>query len=674
MWWLLYVVGFATAQPAAPLLSFNLSLPLEPVSPSLFGLNLEFTRHDLFAGLSAQLLANRLFTLQPPGTTWPQPINWGSTWPPRWTPIGAVAVCPPAPPAVTSSCMRCILRAGDGPCGLRQGTVLDGFGSGYGSFGSAIGLQAGVAYSLVVYATANSSLSLFVNVSGVVARTLPLAGSGQLERLEVNFTFPGPTTPGATLELSFTGAAAPTNATFVASSLLPSDNFFGMRRDVVAALKALNFSGPLRYPGGCFAPFYRWRDGLLPMELRPVIQTPPDYCQAVRGGVNAYTDGFLENGPSTDEYIALCREIGAMPVITLALQFGTDEEVESARSWAEYTNGPPSSPFGALRAARRGTGEPYNVTLWYIGNEINAQARFPDYPSQPAAREGGCSGAEYAAIVAKIVGALHAVDPTIAFSAVDGGGQFDRPWVEAWGPNISFTSYHGGYAQGPLSTPEDYTACAQAERAGFLPGLLALRALLDGVGAAHVKISADEWGWGPPWVVPRFSTAHAMYGASLLSLVVSSAQSQGLAYSNYFEPINEGAIAVEQFSVSLTPLGVLMPLLSQHGAGRRVEAAPLLPTPYILPMATLHAAPQAQPPSLLLTLVNRNATQAFVQPLALLGYSAPPATASVRVLAATGPTADSVFVASDTTAPVSAAGELRVVCPAYSVVQVRVLL
>lgn len=49
------------------------------------------------------------------------------------------------------------------------------------------------------------------------------------------------------------------------------------------------------------------------------------------GGVNAYTDGFLENGLSTDEYIALCRRVGAEPAITVALQFGTPAEIQVGR-------------------------------------------------------------------------------------------------------------------------------------------------------------------------------------------------------------------------------------------------------------------------------------------------------------------------------------------------------
>ena len=47
-----------------------------------------------------------------------------------------------------------------------------------------------------------------------------------------------------------------------------------MRNDTVAALKATGFRGLMRYPGGCYAPFYRWKVGLLPADQQPPIETP----------------------------------------------------------------------------------------------------------------------------------------------------------------------------------------------------------------------------------------------------------------------------------------------------------------------------------------------------------------------------------------------------------------
>jgi alpha-L-arabinofuranosidase len=104
-----------------------------------------------------------------------------------------------------------------------------------------------------------------------------------------------------------------------------------MRRDVVNALQATGFHGLFRYPGGCFAPFYRWKIGLLSPDSRPPIETPPGYCDAVPGGVNAYTDGFMENGIGIDDYLALCDELNMVPAVTIRFQTGDAEEVQVGR-------------------------------------------------------------------------------------------------------------------------------------------------------------------------------------------------------------------------------------------------------------------------------------------------------------------------------------------------------
>ena len=49
----------------------------------------------------------------------------------------------------------------------------------------------------------------------------------------------------------------------------------GMRTDVINNLKDTGFRGLFRYPGGCYAPFYRWKVGLLDADAQPPIETPP---------------------------------------------------------------------------------------------------------------------------------------------------------------------------------------------------------------------------------------------------------------------------------------------------------------------------------------------------------------------------------------------------------------
>ena len=49
------------------------------------------------------------------------------------------------------------------------------------------------------------------------------------------------------------------------------------------------------------------------------------------GGVNAYSDGYVSNDLDTDTYLALCKELNMEPAITLALQYGTEREIQDAR-------------------------------------------------------------------------------------------------------------------------------------------------------------------------------------------------------------------------------------------------------------------------------------------------------------------------------------------------------
>jgi hypothetical protein len=145
---------------------------------------------------------------------------------------------------------------------------------------------------------------------------------------EFNFTSPI-TAVNATLRIATPPIAAGAATTATGSSvwigsvsILPSASLAhdSLREDVVAALDTIGFKGLFRYPGGCFAPFYDWRAGLLPPDQRPPLPTPHDYCAAVAGGVNAYTDGYVSNDIDTDAYMRLTKKLGMVPAITLALQ------------------------------------------------------------------------------------------------------------------------------------------------------------------------------------------------------------------------------------------------------------------------------------------------------------------------------------------------------------------
>eukprot|EP00966_Prymnesium_polylepis_P139985 3233964-Prymnesium_polylepis.1 len=120
------------------------------IETNLFGYNLELTRHGMFAGLSAQMVANRLFASS--DGRWP-PARWESVSdrPPRLESPG------PSGSDATYA-VRCTIGGGHAHlCGVRQRKVLTGFDSGLRS-GSSIALAAGRAYTvrLALRSTANA--------------------------------------------------------------------------------------------------------------------------------------------------------------------------------------------------------------------------------------------------------------------------------------------------------------------------------------------------------------------------------------------------------------------------------------------------------------------------------------------------------------------------------------
>ena len=133
-------------------------------------------------------------------------------------------------------------------------------------------------------------------------------------------------------------------------SQIPNVN--GLRTDVVSALKELNIP-VLRWPGGCFADTYHWKDGIGPKSQRKTI-------------VNTNWGGVTENNSfGTHEFMELCRQLGCEAYISGNVGSGTVQEFSD---WVEYCNMPGVSPMADLRR-ENGREEPWNVKYWGIGNE-----------------------------------------------------------------------------------------------------------------------------------------------------------------------------------------------------------------------------------------------------------------------------------------------------------------
>src|SRR5918912_113508 len=131
----------------------------------------------------------------------------------------------------------------------------------------------------------------------------------------------------------------------------PIPNTHGLRNDVVAALKRLNVP-VLRWPGGCFADEYHWRDGIGPREKRP--RRP-----------NASWGGVDTNAFGTHEFLDLCEMLGAEPYINGNLGTGTPQEM---MEWLEYMTSDSDSTLARLRR-QNGRDKPWKIPYFAVGNE-----------------------------------------------------------------------------------------------------------------------------------------------------------------------------------------------------------------------------------------------------------------------------------------------------------------
>ncbi|MBU4464583.1 MAG: alpha-N-arabinofuranosidase, partial [Actinobacteria bacterium] len=132
----------------------------------------------------------------------------------------------------------------------------------------------------------------------------------------------------------------------------PIPNERGIRLDIVEALRSLDIPN-LRWPGGCFADTYHWRDGIGPRESRPKI-------------ANTNWGDVVENNHfGTHEFMDLCDMLGAAAYVNGNVGSGTVQEMAD---WVEYLTRGDDSPMARLRR-ENGRDEPWKVPFWGLGNE-----------------------------------------------------------------------------------------------------------------------------------------------------------------------------------------------------------------------------------------------------------------------------------------------------------------
>ena len=129
-------------------------------------------------------------------------------------------------------------------------------------------------------------------------------------------------------------------------------NTDGVRNDIIAALQKLKVP-VLRWPGGCFADTYHWKEGVGPKKDRPSM-------------INQWWGGVTEdNSFGTHDFLNLCERLGADPYLAGNSGSGTVRELSQ---WVEYVNGEGGSPMSAWRKTN-GRDKPWHVKYFGVGNE-----------------------------------------------------------------------------------------------------------------------------------------------------------------------------------------------------------------------------------------------------------------------------------------------------------------
>jgi len=238
-------------------------------------------------------------------------------------------------------------------------------------------------------------------------------------------------------------------------------NHGGFRPDVLQAIQELK-PATIRYPGGCFASAYRWKDAIGPRENRKYF---PNVIWADQD----------PNQMGTDEFMDLCKRVGAEPILPVNMSLS----VQEALDWLEYCNGDASTQWGAQRE-KNGHPEPYHVKLWEIDNET-----------------WGMGPERYGEVVRKFSQALRGKDPSIKIIACGGYGYDDgkgssNGWnkhlLDKCAKDFDFLSihYYNGimYAQDFVDDPRRYEAYMRDD----------VGKLIKDSANPSIRIYCSEWG------------------------------------------------------------------------------------------------------------------------------------------------------------------------------------
>ncbi len=227
------------------------------------------------------------------------------------------------------------------------------------------------------------------------------------------------------------------------------------------------------------------------------------------------------NDVGTDEFIELCRLVGAEPVLTVNMGDGTAEE---AAAWVGYCNGDAASGFGALRAAN-GYAEPHDVRVWFVGNE-----QFGNW------QVGHVDAETYARRYLEFARAMRTVDASLTLIGVGVPADLYAHWNEAVLKLAA--SEMDQYSVHYYSLRTEKQAETPAPELVYLPKMAAwyeveqmldaTLAIMDRCAEKRLPLAFDEWntyvGAKAPDYIEEYNLADALYTGALMNACLQRAE------------------------------------------------------------------------------------------------------------------------------------------------------
>lgn len=340
---------------------------------------------------------------------------------------------------------------------------------------------------------------------------------------------------------------------------IPNTN--GVRNDVIDALKKLKIAN-LRWPGGCFADTYHWKDGIGPKDKRPTM-------------VNAWWGGVTEdNSFGTHDFLNMCELLGAEPYLAGNVGSGT---VQDLADWVQYVNFNGKSPMSDLRK-QNGREKPWHVTYWGVGNEA-----------------WGCGGnmtpQHYADVYRQYATFMPAMsNETKIFRIASGANSKDYNWTEVLMKNIPLNMVSGlalhHYSviewrkKGPAVDFSEQQYFETMKSALFMDSLVTKHsAIMDKYDPEkRVALVVDEWGgWydvepgtNPGFLYQQNTMRDAMIAGATLNIFHNHCDRVRMA--NLAQTINvlQAVILTNEEKMILTPTYHVMEMYNVHQDAKMV--------------------------------------------------------------------------------------------------------